>query len=451
MHFLSILDTPCITFQLLNEGHRVTILALKDFEKTKELYKDVKNVKVINSVSDIPSDIDFAIFVGATNREFIVSSQLRKRFPGLLAPIELAQLELDRELGKRVAMSLGLNVPKFTQMRISEAISYVKQRNKPQVIKAIKNKPTFSTTICNTVDDTIFSLIKLQKILGDIEVEVEDKIFGTEIGVESFFNGKTFMKPINISFEHKYPYDGDMGPLSPEAGTLMYYEFPSLLYMETLYKIEPLLARFGYRGDFAMGMMLEHETNKLYFLEFTVRFGYPEIMIQLSAMKNMALSELFLTIYNGTSDTLDIEDKFINGVCYQTGGAPIPAGMKVGEGHLINYKNKGLTIKDLYNPPENVYFVDIERIDDYIAAAAAPMPLVATGSGYTAAEAVLNSYLNIQNFSIVYGFYRTDIGRKMIEEGCKHIYDAGYMDYQRFSRFYLPQFDIRSLLKSFVI
>ena len=442
-------DVPSLTAQLLKEGHEI-VLYSKNFEETSNLYQGINRMKVVNDIKNVSlSNIDFAIFGGSDKDEFNIAARLSRQIPGLLASKEAAQLELNREIGKKVASMLNINIPRYSQMRISEAINYVKTRRKPQVIKPVGNQPPFTTTICNTVDDTIFALNKLKKIIGDAIVEIEDRIFGTEIGVESFFNGRTFMKPINISFEHKAPYDGDMGPLGPEAGTLMYYEFPSRLYLETLYKMEPLLQQLNYHGDFAMGMILEYETNKLYFLEYTVRFGYPEILIQCSAMKNMSLTELFLKMLDPNEEFLDIEDLFFNGICYQIGGSPLRfATERVGEGHLINYKNKPLTINDLFNPPENTYFLDINRSDDYLITGSGLTALVITGSGITAAEAIINSYININNYSIVYGFYRTDIGRKMVEEGCKHIYEAGYMDEYRFRRFYQPQLDIRTILKT---
>ncbi len=46
---------------------------------------------------------------------------------------------------------------------------------------------------------------------------------GVEVGIGAFFNGKDFVYPININFEHKRLFPKNIGPSTGEMGTAMYW------------------------------------------------------------------------------------------------------------------------------------------------------------------------------------------------------------------------------------
>ena len=57
----------------------------------------------------------------------------------------------------------------------------------------------------------------------DIKVfQLQKRVTGVEVAVGAFFNGKEYVYPININFEHKKLFPGQIGPSTGEMGTTMY-------------------------------------------------------------------------------------------------------------------------------------------------------------------------------------------------------------------------------------
>jgi hypothetical protein len=96
---------------------------------------------------------------------------------------------------------------------------------------------------------------------------------GVEIAVGAFFNGNDFITPINVNFEHKKLFPGDIGPATPEMGTLMFWEEPNGFFNATLAKMTEKLRASKYVGYIDINCIANGKG--IYPLEFTARFGYP--------------------------------------------------------------------------------------------------------------------------------------------------------------------------------
>jgi phosphoribosylamine--glycine ligase len=103
-------------------------------------------------------------------------------------------------------------------------------------------------------------------------------VTGVEVAVGAFFNGKEFIYPLNVNFEHKKLFPGNIGPSRGEMGTAMFWSGPNKLFNSTLKKMEAKLASEGYVGYIDLNCIVNG--NGIYPLEFTARFGYPTISIQ---------------------------------------------------------------------------------------------------------------------------------------------------------------------------
>ena len=112
--------------------------------------------------------------------------------------------------------------------------------------------------------------------------QLQRRMTGVEVAVGAFFNGKEFVYPININFEHKKLFPGQIGPSTGEMGTLTYWSPPNRLFNRTLKKLEPRLREEGYVGYIDLNCIVNHQG--IYPLEFTSRFGYPTIFIQQESM-----------------------------------------------------------------------------------------------------------------------------------------------------------------------
>jgi phosphoribosylamine--glycine ligase len=78
----------------------------------------------------------------------------------------------------------------------------------------------------------------MDRVLGVAMTQVR----GVEGAMGAFFNGTNFMEPINVNFEHKLLFPGDIGPATGEMGTCMYWSGPNRIFRSTLGKLESKLA-----------------------------------------------------------------------------------------------------------------------------------------------------------------------------------------------------------------
>jgi phosphoribosylamine--glycine ligase len=92
--------------------------------------------------------------------------------------------------------------------------------------------------------DVIRMLEAYKKAFSDeIKVfQLQRRVTGVEVAVGGFFNGKQFIYPINVNFEHKKLFPGNLGPPTGEMGTSMFWSQPNQLFNQTLLKMEPKLA-----------------------------------------------------------------------------------------------------------------------------------------------------------------------------------------------------------------
>lgn len=340
---------------------------------------------------------------------------------------KMARFELDRMLGKQLMQAAGINVPPYFSGKIKDAIEWVKQKKIKGVVKPHQNLETFKTYVPHEMLDTLVALERLQKTNPSAEVTVEQYIDGVEVGVETYFNGNDFLRPINISFEHKKLAEGDRGALCGETGTVMFYDFVNeKLFDMTLARIRNVLVHTGYTGDLAIGCMYDPHEDKLYGLEWTFRIGMPEFLIQLSS-----LPDFTDTIYRIATDplytTLDVDDVFCTGVWYLISGFPFlrrPVSDALYGFPLHGYKK---------NMPD-VYLADVAFSKKYGYYTVGGEILVAVGTGETMQESVRNAYDLLSGIRVVNGFYRTDIGERVLNRDIHILYQAGLISQEKYLR-----------------
>ena len=74
------------------------------------------------------------------------------------------------------------------------------------------------------------------------EFQLQRRIVGVEVATGAFFNGREFVTPICVNFEHKKLFPGDIGPPTGEMGTSMFWSEPNKIFTATLEKMAPRLA-----------------------------------------------------------------------------------------------------------------------------------------------------------------------------------------------------------------
>jgi phosphoribosylamine--glycine ligase len=230
---------------------------------------------------------------------------------------------------------------------------------------------------------------------------------GAEIAVGAFFNGHDFITPINVNFEHKKLFPGDIGPPTGEMGTLMFWEEPNGFFGATLGKMLEKLRESKYVGYIDINCIANGKG--VYPLEFTARFGYPTISIHMEGILN-PMGEFLHAIAKGEQFTLKTQNGFQVGIVIAT--PPFP----YRDDKMFQiYKDASV----LFKKPnyDGVHLGDVKLVEnDWKLAGKSGYALVVTGSGSTVEGARKQAYRRIENIMLQNMFYRTDIGSKWFEE-----------------------------------
>lgn len=324
------------------------------------------------------------------------------------------KLESDREFGQEEMKKHGVNVlPGWQFDNYDDAIAFVRRRRTRYVFKPSGHVGSEAKDLIfigqyDDASDLIEHLEKNQDVLSKKcrSFLLQKYVNGVEVAVGAFFNGKRFIYPINVNFEHKRLFPGDIGPFTGEMGTLMFWAPPNSLFRQTLGRMAPALKKAGYVGYIDINCIVNG--NGVYPLEFTSRFGYPTIQIQSEGIKMPAGTWLYL-LAKGINFELACKKGFQVGVVIL---CPLYFGWTNHSRSLIKtYKNLAITF---VNPADKrgVHLGDIKMDRDGIwrIAGISGWLLVITGHGSTVAEARQVAYHRVKNVKVPNMFYRTDIG-----------------------------------------
>lgn len=325
------------------------------------------------------------------------------------------KLEDDREFGQDEMKSAGMGIiPNNNFTNFDEAIKFVKENPGRYVLKpsgkAQNEKELLFVGNEEDGRDILELLERYKKNWGNkIKIfQLQKHVTGVEVAVGAFFNGKNFVMPININFEHKRLFPGNIGPSTGEMGTSMFWAKTNNLFMATLEKIKPKLQASGYVGYFDINTIVNN--RGIYPLEATSRFGYPTINIQMEGI----LSPMGEFLYNLASGK-DFEFKTKRG--FQVGvviAAP-PFPFK-DAASFKRYSEDALIIFQKANY-DGAHIADIKLIEnDWRLAGTSGYALIMTGSGLTMEEARKQAYARVKNILIPNMFYRTDIGANWTQD-----------------------------------
>jgi phosphoribosylamine-glycine ligase len=135
------------------------------------------------------------------------------------------KLENEREFGQQELAKAGVSVlPNWNFSDFDEAIKFVQANPQRYVIKpsgkAQNEKELLFVGQEEDGNDVIDVLAHYKKNWSNkIRIfQIQKYASGVEVGVGAFFNGKDFVNPININFEHKRLFPGEIGPSTGEMG-----------------------------------------------------------------------------------------------------------------------------------------------------------------------------------------------------------------------------------------
>jgi phosphoribosylamine---glycine ligase len=325
------------------------------------------------------------------------------------------RLENEREFGQQELAKAGVSVlPNWNFSNFDDAVRFVHGNCGRYVIKpsgkAQNEKELLFVGQEADGNDVINVLAHYKKNWSNkIRVfQLQQYSSGVEVAVGAFFNGKEFITPVNINFEHKRLFPGNIGPSTGEMGTLMLWLRKSKIFELTLEKMKENLSASGYIGYIDVNCIANG--TGIYPLEFTSRFGYPTISINMEGV-NSKWGKFLNSIASSENAELKTQNGFQVGVVIAV--PPFPFNddrtfRKFSEEATILFKNQNLN---------GIHLGEVKREgNDWRIAGRSGYSLVVTGSGNTTAEAREQTYQRVANIMIPNMFYRTDIGSGWVRD-----------------------------------
>jgi phosphoribosylamine---glycine ligase len=190
------------------------------------------------------------------------------------------RLELDRAYFQDLLTRSGIQtLPSYDFESPEEAIAFVRKKPGRYVVKQSTHQSSLNYIgKLDTGEDSISTLYEYRKRKIS-PIHLQQFVDGIEVGVARYFNGIDWVGPIEINHEHKRLHDSDIGPLTPEMGTILWYsETTNKLFETTLAKLKPILQEISFRGDIDINCIVNREG--VWPLEATPRFGTPSSEIQ---------------------------------------------------------------------------------------------------------------------------------------------------------------------------
>jgi len=335
------------------------------------------------------------------------------------------QLEDDRSFGQDELQKAKVNIlpyKEFTDFDV--AIKYVKENPGEYVIKPSGEAQNIKRLLFVGMEEDgsdVMRVLEAYKRVWSKVIKIfqlQKKVNGVEVGVGGFFNGKQFLEPININFEHKKLFPGNVGPATGEMGTSMFWSKPNKIFNNTLKKLEAKLSEEGFVGYIDINNIVNG--NGIYPLEFTARFGYPTIHIQIDSMLT-PVSEFLYDLAHGTSTQFKVKKGFSVGVRLVV--PPYPYGdKKIFDAHskdaIVVFKKPSL---------EGIHIEDLHDINGvWSVTGSAGVALVVVGQGTTMLQAKQQAYRRVQNILIPNMYYRSDISDRWVEDSDK-LHSWGYL------------------------
>jgi phosphoribosylamine---glycine ligase len=325
------------------------------------------------------------------------------------------RLEDDRAFGQQELKAAGVSIiPQENFTSFDDAIAFVQTNPNRYVIKPSGEAQNLKQLLFVGEDEHGADVIQ---VLEDYkrawasrikEFQLQRRIVGVEVAIGAFFSGKEFVLPINVNFEHKKLFPGDIGPSTGEMGTAMFWSEPNRLFAATLKKMEAKLKEEGYVGYIDVNCIVN--SNGIFPLEFTARFGYPTISIQQEGMLT-PIGEFLHRLAEGSITRFKARSGFQVGVRIVV--PPFP----YRDPETFETSSKDAVI--IFKKPmrEGVHIEDVKTVDnEWLVTGTSGVVLIVVGLGSTMKQAQRQVYNRIENIMIPNMFYRKDIGDRWFED-----------------------------------
>jgi phosphoribosylamine--glycine ligase len=335
------------------------------------------------------------------------------------------RLEEDRAFGQQELKAAGVNIiPQENFTSFDDAVAYVRASPNRYVVKPSGEAQNIKRLLFVGEEedgrDVVQVLQDYKRHLSATvkEFQLQRRIIGVEAAVGAFFNGSEFVTPVCVNFEHKKLFPGDIGPATGEMGTSMFWTEPNRLFNATLGKMASRLAQARFSSYIDVNCIVN--SNGIYPLEFTSRFGYPAISIQQEGLLT-PMGELLEKLGKGQITRVRARSGFQIGVRVVV--PPFPYSDK----ETFESTSKDSVV--LFKTPnrEGVHIEEVKQVDgEWRVTGSSGVVLVVCGAGPTMKQAQRQAYNRVRNVMIPYMYYRDDIGERWAEDSDR-LHAWGYL------------------------
>jgi phosphoribosylamine--glycine ligase len=411
-----------IAWQVVKEGH-----AVKLWIQDPEL-QEVGN-GFVPKAKDWRNEVDWAdvvVFDDVLGGMGTLAEELRQKGKAVVGGSPYTdRLEEDRAFGQQELKAAGVNIiPQENFTSFDAAIAFVQANPNRYVVKPSGEAQNIKRLLFvgeeENGSDVIQVLKDYQQHLSATvkEFQLQRRIVGVEVAVGAFFAGGTFVTPVCVNFEHKKLFPGDIGPATGEMGTTMFWSEPNRLFNATLRKMESRLAEARFSGYIDINCIVN--SNGIYPLEFTSRFGYPAISIQQEGLLT-PIGEVLQKIADGTLKQVRARSGFQIGVRVVV--PPFPYR------DLETFESTSKDSAVLFKTPsrEGIHIEELKEVNgQWLVTGTSGVPLLVCGTGPTMKQARLQAYNRVKNVMIPYMYYRDDIGERWAEDSDR-LHAWGYL------------------------
>ena len=188
----------------------------------------------------------------------------------------------------------------------------------------------------------------------------------------------------------------------------MFWTKDSPIFEATLKKFEGSLAKGGFIGQLDINCIVNG--NGIYPLEFTSRFGYPQIFIQRAGILE-PLGSMFYKLASGENFKINVRKGF------QVGAYMVVPPFPFEDKKTFELFSKDSVIVFKKDMKDGVHPMHLKKInDEWLITGNTGIALLVTGTGLTMKDAQKMMQNRISNIIINNVYYRTDIGDRWSDD-----------------------------------
>ena len=325
-----------------------------------------------------------------------------------------SQLEGSKIFTKKLCEKFQIPTAKFGIFKDKDsAKEFLKKTNFPTVVKADNLASGKGVYICNEENEAI---IAIDEIFGGkfgkaINLLIEEFLEGEEMSFFTIHDGNTF-KSFETAQDHKRVFEGDRGKNTGGMGAYS----PSRLINEELKNkiinkiIKPTLMGLGelgtkYKGFLYTGLMIVK--NEPFLIEYNVRMGDPECQTILPKLKTN-LGGILMACCEGRLDKLEINWLNKKSLCVVVCSKGYP------EDFDKNIEIENINKVNLKEDDFLFHAGTINKNDKTYAVGGRVLNFVSLSENLRLARK--NIMQNLEKLNWSGGFYRKDIGYKVIDK-----------------------------------